>query len=204
MTTLLLVHGGLWEDMDAERFWHRPGIVAGLQHHGVEVLAPDRPRRAKTWADEADHLTAMLPDHRVTVVAGSNGCAAAVRLALIRPDRVERLLLAWPATAGDLDVDARTRDGLADLGAPQHVIDALLDGGTLRGSTDLELARITVPVGVLPSLVENRFHRRRTVDALLGVLPNATELTGSPEPPRPDFHPHLESLVQTITRFALP
>jgi hypothetical protein len=27
---VVLVHGGLWEDMDAERFWVRPGVVAGL------------------------------------------------------------------------------------------------------------------------------------------------------------------------------
>jgi hypothetical protein len=28
---VLLVHGGLGEHMDAERFWRRPGILAGLQ-----------------------------------------------------------------------------------------------------------------------------------------------------------------------------
>lgn len=28
--TLLLIHGGLGEDMDAEQFWHRPGIFAAL------------------------------------------------------------------------------------------------------------------------------------------------------------------------------
>ena len=33
--TVVLVHGGLWEDMDAERFWVRPGIVAALEARGV-------------------------------------------------------------------------------------------------------------------------------------------------------------------------
>lgn len=44
MTTVLLVHGGPWEaGMDAEWFWAAPGIVAGLQRRGLQVLAPDRP-----------------------------------------------------------------------------------------------------------------------------------------------------------------
>jgi hypothetical protein len=34
MATLLLIHGGLWEEgMDAGRFWHDPGIVAGLNRY---------------------------------------------------------------------------------------------------------------------------------------------------------------------------
>ena len=44
MATLLLIHGGLWEDMDAGRFWHGPGISARLKRHGFEVIAPDRLR----------------------------------------------------------------------------------------------------------------------------------------------------------------
>ncbi|MGE5133608.1 MAG: hypothetical protein ACM32E_11955 [Gemmatimonadota bacterium] len=31
MTAVLLVHGGLWEDMDAARFWRATGIEAGLR-----------------------------------------------------------------------------------------------------------------------------------------------------------------------------
>ncbi|WP_436533037.1 alpha/beta hydrolase [Actinoplanes sp. HUAS TT8] len=203
MTTVLLVHGGLWEEMDAERFWHRPGIVAGLQRHGVGVLAPDRLRRPRSWTAEAQHLAALLPEHPVTVVAGSNGCSAAVRLALAAPERVERLLLAWPATAGDPRVDTRTRLGLAQLGAEPDVLDALLNGGTLRGVTDDELASVAVPVGVLPSVPENPFHQRRTVDALLRLVPTAVALPGCPEPPHPAFPPHTEALVRTVAAFAL-
>jgi hypothetical protein len=41
LTTVLLIHGGLWEDMDARRFWHQPGIVAGLTRHGVSAGRSD-------------------------------------------------------------------------------------------------------------------------------------------------------------------
>jgi pimeloyl-ACP methyl ester carboxylesterase len=202
MTTVLLVHGGLWETLDAERFWRGPGIVAGLERRGVRVLAPDRAVRAPGWDVEARHLAAVLPERPLTVVAGSNGCSAAVRLALAEPGRVERLLLAWPATAGDPEIDARTRDGLSGLGASPGTAEALLSGGTLRGTSDDELASVAVPVGVLPSVPENPFHQRRTVDALLRLLPWAVELPGCPEPPRPSFPPRLGSFVDAVAGFA--
>jgi len=116
VTTLLLIHGWLWDDMDAEHFWHQPKIVAGLRHHGFDVLTPDRLPRAPDWTAEATHLATSLPDRPVTVLAGSNGCSAAIRLALTHPDRVERLLLAWPATAHG-PLDTRTQHRLADRGA---------------------------------------------------------------------------------------
>ena len=58
MTTFLLVHGGLWEDgMDAGRFWHEPGIAAGLLRRGFEVLTPERLPRAPDWTAEAARFT---------------------------------------------------------------------------------------------------------------------------------------------------
>ncbi|HEX6454392.1 MAG TPA: hypothetical protein VF060_33645 [Trebonia sp.] len=39
VTTLLLIHGGLWEDMDAERFWRRPGITGGPERRGLERVS---------------------------------------------------------------------------------------------------------------------------------------------------------------------
>lgn len=203
MTTLLLVHGGLWDDMNAERFWRNPGIAAGLQRHGIEVLSPTRAYRAASWTVEAEHLATRLPDGPVIIIAGSNGCSAAVRLTLARPERVERLLLAWPATAGDSDIDARARLGLTELSAPPDVIETLLTGQTLRGATDGELATITKPVGVLPSVPENAVHQRRTVDALLDAMPQAVELPGCPEPPHPDFPSHAGSFIDTAAKFAL-
>src|SRR5215218_11270957 len=127
MTGVLLLHGGLWDDaMNAERFWIRPGIMAGLQDHGLQVLAPDRPPRAPSWAVEVDHLMPRLPNRPLVVVAASNGCSAAMRLALAHPDRVERLLLAWPATANNPVVDAQTRSSLIDRGASPDSINELL------------------------------------------------------------------------------
>ncbi len=192
-----LIHGGLWEEMDAGRFWHRPGISSGLTDAGIEVTAPDRPLHPESWAEEARQLTAVLPEQAV-IIAGSNGCSAAVRIAIDAPDRVRRLILAWPATAGDPVVDARTRDRLIGQGAAEPVADALLGGSTLRGVDDAELVALTVPVALLPSVPENRQHQRRTVDALLRLLPHAVEVAGSPEPPRPGFTPHRDRLVASL------
>jgi pimeloyl-ACP methyl ester carboxylesterase len=204
VTGILLIHGGLWgEGMDADRFWRHPGVVAGLERQGFDVLAPDRLPRPPDWTAETDHLLPALSLRPDLVMAGSNGCSVAVRLALARPDQVPRLLLAWPATAGDPAVDGPTRRGLAGVGAPQPTIDALLaGGGTLRGVGDDELARIGMPVGVLPSIPDSPFHQRRTVDGLLALLPDAEELSGCPEPPRGDFGRHLELFLEEVAAFA--
>jgi pimeloyl-ACP methyl ester carboxylesterase len=218
VTTLLLVHGGLWEaGMDADRFWSQPGIVAGLEKRGFDVLAPDRPRQAPDWTTEASHLASALPGRAeasylvsagpgrpVTVLAGSNGCSAATRLALDFPGAVAALLLAWPATAKDPAVDAHDRLRLAELGAPDEVIGALLEGQTLRGLTDEELAGLPMPVGVVPSALANAFHQRHSVDSLLRLVPGAVELPGCPESPRPEFPPYLESFVNAVAAFAEP
>jgi pimeloyl-ACP methyl ester carboxylesterase len=202
MATLLLIHGGLGENMDADRFWRAPGIIAGLKHHGFEVIAPNRLRQAPDWAAEADHLAPTLTGPPVTILAGSNGCSAAARLALDFPGTVTRLLLAWPATAGDPTIDTQYRTRLAGLGAASQVADVLLAGQTLRGLTDAELASLTNPVGILPSVPANPFHQRHTVDALLRLLPQAEELPGCPEPPHPEFPPHLETFLGTVAAFA--
>jgi pimeloyl-ACP methyl ester carboxylesterase len=200
-SAVLLIHGGLWEEgMDADRFWATPGISASLDREGFTVLTPNRPHRPPSWEAEVEHLAPTLPGDPVSVVAGSNGCSVAVRLALAFPDRIVRLLLAWPATAGDPAVDARTRIGLTELGASDQNIRALLDGQTLRGVTDTELARLKMPISVLPSVPENPFHQRHTVDALRRLQPDSDELPGCPEPPRPDFGPHLAQFLASVTK----
>jgi pimeloyl-ACP methyl ester carboxylesterase len=198
---VLLLHGGLWEDdMNADRFWEAPGISAGLEREGFTVLAPNRLHRPPSWDAEVEHLAPVLPKDPVSVVAGSNGCSVAVRLALAFPNRIERLLLAWPATAGNPTVDSRTRIGLTNLGASDQNIRALLDGQTLRGVADAELSTLKMPIAVLPSVPENPFHQRHTVDALRRLLPGSAELPGCPEPPRPDFGPHLEQFLISVTK----
>ncbi|RPE32182.1 hypothetical protein EDD38_0428 [Kitasatospora cineracea] len=192
---LVLVHGGLWDEaVDAAAFWERPGVVDGLRAAGAAVLAPDRAMRAGSWAAEAEHLAAALPDRPPVVLVGSsNGCSAALRLALAAPDRVRALVLAWPATAGDERLDGRIR-----AAAPEAA--GLLSGGTLRGAADAELAGLRLPVAVLPAVPENPVHRRRTADALLALVPGAVELPGCPEPPHPAFRP--EPLVAALVGFA--
>jgi len=181
MTTVVLIHGGLHEDMDVERFWIRPGIVGGLRERGLDVVAPDRLRTAPTWAAEVDHLLPTLPSGPIVLVGGSNGCSVAVRLVLAPAHGVVGLVLAWPATAGYPVLDAALRQRLGS--------DELLTGETLRGVSDAELTGLGVPVAVVPSDPPNRVHQRHTVDALLRLLPSAYEFPGSLEPPHPHFEP---------------
>jgi hypothetical protein len=136
----------------------------------------------------------------MTVVAGSNGCSAAVRFAVLRPHLVERLVLAWPATAHDPEVDAFTRTALAELGATPAMVDGLLAGETLRGIGDDELRALPMPVAVVPAVPDNPTHQRHTVDAVK-ALTNAVELDGCPEPPRPTFQP--AGFVDSVVQFGL-
>src|SRR5947209_1282531 len=113
---VLLVHGGLFDPMDGERFWVRPGIAGDLVAAGYRVLIPDRrfgsgrtsaEVRVHTWAVEADDLLAVLADAGAPaahVVAGSNGCSAAIRLALVRPAVVRALVLCWPTAPEHADL----------------------------------------------------------------------------------------------------
>lgn len=202
--SVLLVHGGLWDTMDAEAFWGTTGITRGLTSYGLEVLAPDRPVRASRWDVEVAALGELLAnrDEPVTIVGASNGCTAATLLALKFPDVVDRLLLAWPATGGDSAVDARTRAGLIERDCAPEVVDGLLAGGTLRGVIDADLPVLArIPVALVPSVPENPSHQRKTVDALLRSIRGSRELAGCPEAPTPGFPAYLDQLVRTIVEF---
>jgi pimeloyl-ACP methyl ester carboxylesterase len=107
-TPVLLVHGGLHECMDAERFWVAPGVAGAVSAAGHPVLLPDRrwmggatsaPIAVHTWPLEAGDLAAVLRHagpRPALVVAGSNGCSAALRLALDHAALVAGLVLCWP------------------------------------------------------------------------------------------------------------
>jgi pimeloyl-ACP methyl ester carboxylesterase len=192
---ILLIHGGLWEPMDAERFWVRPGIVEGLTERGYPVIAPDRLKYAPSWRAEVEHLERGLPEGKFVVVGGSNGCSVAARLAVEHPHRVERLILAWPATNGDPEVDAATREHLIAQGATDTMVGDLLSGETIRGVRDAQLA--TLNLSVFGSVPENRMHQRWTVEALLKA--GAVELEGCPEPPRPEFAAYRERFIECMT-----
>ena len=204
--TVLLIHGGLWEDIGADWFWRRTGVVDGLEARGFTVLAPDRIGRAANWAAETAHLADVVADQGplnepMTVLGGSFGCAAAVRLALDHRGLVGRLVLAWPASLSDQFTAIRVRADLTRQGARGSVLNALLGTETLPSASDAELRTLGIPVAVVPSAPPNPLHPRSAVDALLRLLPSAVELPGSPEAPRPDFRPHLESFLDAVSNW---
>jgi pimeloyl-ACP methyl ester carboxylesterase len=215
--TVLLIHGGLWEDTGADFFWRRTGVTDGLERRGFTVIAPDRLRRAADWTAEARHLVgaAGLAGHDaprasngtaagrpLTVVGGSFGCAAAVRLALDFPGIAGRLMLAWPASLGDQFTTIRVRAGLSRQGARGATVDALLGTGTLPGTADAELGSLGLPVAIVPAVPPDPLHPRSAVDALLRLLPSAVELPGGPEAPRPEFPAHREAFLDALAGFA--
>ena len=204
---VLLIHGGLWEDGGADWFWRRTGVIDGLERRGLSVVAPDRLRRAPDWAAEAAHLAAAVRESglagpSLTVLAGSFGCAAAVRLALDFPGLSGRLILAWPASVADAFTMVRVRAGLSRQGASGKTLGALLGTGALPSAGDDELRGLSLPAGIIPSVPPNALHPRAAVDALLRVLPSAAELPGCPEAPRPEFPSHREAFLDTVTAFA--
>jgi pimeloyl-ACP methyl ester carboxylesterase len=199
MRTVLLIAGGLWNGVDAEHFWHRPGVSHGLRRRGFDVLAPERMNHPKDWQAEASWLAERLTAEPVVVVAGSDGCSAATRLTLARPDVVVGLVLAWPATPVN---DEPTRRLLTGRGAPAEAVDALLAGETLRGVDDEELRGLEVPVGIVPADPDDAAHRRATVDALLELLPDAVELPGCPQAPGGEFGIQLETFLDAVAGFA--
>lgn len=200
---MLLIHGGLWEDTGADFFWRRTGIIDGLAERGLDVIAPERLRRATDWPAEARHIAGATGDERgLTVVGGSFGCAAAVRLALDFPLVVGRLVLAWPSALADQFTTIRMRAGLSRQGAHSATLDALLGDSTLPGASDAELADLAIPVGIVPAVPPDPLHVRSTVDALLRLLPLASELPGCPEAPRPEFPPYREAFLDAVTTFS--
>ena len=186
---VILIHGGLYESIGPNEFWSDPGIVTGLSRAGLDVIAPARLMAPVSWFEEVEHLRAALPTtpSRWSVVAGSNGCSLAVRLAVDYEGMVDRLVLCWPATAGDPEIDRM-----------EHAPVEMLIGETLRGVSDAELAGISVPVTIIPSQPPNRYHQARTVDRLLSTIPGATATRGFPESPRPDFGQHRDAFVATL------
>ncbi len=196
---VLLVHGGLYEEMDAARFWEEPGVAGGLAAAGFEVLAPNRMRHPPAWTDEAAALATALRGAPAPagVVAGSNGCSAALRLAIDFPDLVGRLVLAWPATAGVPQLDARVR-AVIDAVAEDGTADRLLAGNTVRGVADGELRRLDRPVTIIPAEDGDPVHQRSTVNALVTLLPDAQVTEPFPPTPRPEFDGNEERFVAAV------
>ncbi len=143
--TMLLVHGGLFDPMDGAQFWRAPGVVPDLVAAGYRVLTPDRrfcgrttaPFAAHSWACEASDLLAVVRHaglERVHVVAGSNGCSGALRLALLAPQTVASLALCWPAAPrnGALGAAFESSARAVEGQGPVAYLDALHASGVPR------------------------------------------------------------------------
>ena len=196
---LIALHGGIWENMTAERFWHRPGITTGLEHAGLTVTAPDRLRRPLSWSADTAAVQARLPRGRFTLLGASNANTAAIRLAARYPRRVNALILAWPATRGHDDDEFAAF--LTRQGARNETITDLTTGQTLRGVTDSTIATLPMPVAIVPAPPQSHHHRPETVTALRRLLPHAAVLPETPEPPRPDFPAHRDRFIHDLTRW---
>jgi pimeloyl-ACP methyl ester carboxylesterase len=204
MLPVVLVHGGLYEGMTSREFWADTGVLGELKARHLRVLAPQRPMQPRSWDEERRSLLEAIDAagySRVALVGASNGCSAAARLAIENPDRVARMMLAWPATVGDPVVDELLGIIITDE-ADEAVARDLLSGETLRGVSDGELAALELPVVVLPSLIENQVHQRQT---LMGILANVSDsflVAGSPEPPDDQFPEHLDAFATMVAEFA--
>ncbi len=201
-----LIHGGLYDEplMTAQRFWVDTGVTRALGRRGVELVLHERPPEPTSWAEESEALAATIEQaghDQVALVAGSNGCSAALRLLLDRPELVARTMLCWPATAGDPVIDELAKIIIADAQGSEAA-DALLSGRPMRGVTVEELGSIGSECVVYPSTPENQAHRRSTVMELLSSIPGVMMVGGSPEPFDDAFGESLESFADLVEAFS--
>lgn len=201
---IVLVHGGLYEDMTTDAFWGQTGVLGELRAQHLTHIAPQRPEHPRSWDDEAAALLAAIDVagfDEVALVGASNGCSAATRLAIEHPERVSRLLLAWPATAGDPVVDEVMRVIITDT-VDGEAATALLSGETLRGVSDAELTALDLPVVVYPSLIENQAHQRRTLMGILATVTGSFMAGGSSDPLDADFPDYLDAFITMVAEFS--
>ncbi len=191
---MLLIHGGLAEDIGADQFWVTPGITRRLETIGWSVLAPDRNTTPPSWSTAADEMAELLAEP-TPVIAGSNGVSVALQLASQRPELVSQLILLWPATASEPELDRHVPP------SARH----LCSGETVRGTTDVELAALPVPTAVMASIPETPQHQHRTVDRLVELIPGGTRVDhGFPESPRPEFAQHLDGFMSALVGVLKP
>ncbi|MEM7016418.1 MAG: alpha/beta fold hydrolase [Pseudomonadota bacterium] len=199
MATIVLIHGGFYPEMDADRFWIQPGIAKALAQCGHDVLAPNRLSVSPSWDAETAYLLETLPSSPVHVFGASNGASVAARLAIEHPERIASITLAWPATAGVKEVDEYSKHALAKSGVPDPSL--LLSGGTLRGVLNAELALLKHKSAVIAADPPDFAHRQITVDQLLAKVPGMSGLGAFPVPFAPHFPSKLDEFVTAIDDF---
>lgn len=133
-TPLLLIHG-LGDESDT---WRHVLLPLAKRRRVVAIDLPgfgrsDHPQRAYTLAFFAQTVLSVMDAiglHRAILVGSSMGAAAAQRLALVRPERVERLVL----VGGSLPITSGIPTGPIWLFLTPGLGEAFYTG--LRGSTD--------------------------------------------------------------------
>lgn len=203
---VVLVPGGLYDDppVTGETFWGKTGVARMLAGRNVTVIVHERPTEPTSWTDEAESLASTIESaghERVAIVAGSNGCSAALRLLIDRPELVARTLLCWPATAGERVVDELARIIICDV-HDEAVANALLAGRPIRGVTEDELGDIASEVVIYPSLPENQAHRRSTIAELMSTISGVMMVGGSPEPFDDAFADYVDEFVNVVEAFS--
>lgn len=203
---VVLVPGGLYDEppVTAQWFWVETGVAPMLERRQVDVVIHERPAEPKSWSEEADALAATISDaghDRVALIAGSNGCSAALRLMLDRPELVARTMLCWPATAGNPVIDGLAATIIADA-HDETVAAALLAGSPIRGITVDELSEISGEVVIYPSMPESQAHQRSTITELLSTVPGVMLVGGSPEPFDDAFADFVEGFVDLVEAFS--
>ena len=99
MTSVVLVHG--WGG-SFEATWQRSGFTALLEDGGKSVIGVDllghgtapKPHDPEAYADLTGRIVDALPDEPVDAIGFSMGALTLLRLAVERPERFRRLVLA--------------------------------------------------------------------------------------------------------------
>ena len=139
---------------------------------------------------------------KVALVGASHGCSVAARFAVDHPDRVGRLMLAWPATAGDQVLDDLARIVIEDL-RDVEVADNLLAGETIRGVTNAEIGGLAMPLVVFPSIPASHAYQRDTATKLVEAHPDSFLAGGTPDPLDKQFAEHLDEFIRVVQVIAV-
>ncbi len=202
---VVLVHGGLYEDVTPMNYWIDTGVTGALAQTTTRFIAPKRPTHPRSWKEERDVLLAAIDKagfDQVALVGASHGCSVAARFAADFPDRVGRLMLAWPATAGDQVLDDLARIVIEDQ-MNAAVANDLLAGETIRGVTDAELAGLPMPLVVFPSIPASHAYQRDTATKLVELHTDSFLAGGSPDPLDKQFGEHVDEFLRVVQVIAV-